>query len=79
MTLTGKGNVLVMQSGGCTPVLNRSLLGVVQEASGHRAFGEIYGLAHGLEGILSSRENDPVKSPSPAAQTILTPSSGTRG
>ncbi len=63
MTLTGKGNVLVMQSGGCTPVLNRSLLGVVQEASGHRAFGEIYGLAHGLEGILSSRENDPVKSP----------------
>ncbi len=63
MTLTGKGNVLVMQSGGCTPVLNRSLMGVVREASEHNAFGEIYGLAHGLEGILSNRENDSEKSP----------------
>ena len=49
----GKANVLVMQSGGPTPVLNRSLFGVVQEASRHHAFGEIYGTSHGLTGILS--------------------------
>ena len=45
-------NILVMQSGGCTPVLNRSLMGVVQEASELRAFGQIYGAAHGVEGVL---------------------------
>ena len=48
-----KANVLVMQSGGCTPVMNRSLLGVVREASEHHSFGEIYGSPHGLAGILS--------------------------
>ena len=53
MTGAARGNVLVMQSGGCTPVLNRSLFGVVQEASQHRDFGEIYGLAYGLEGLFS--------------------------
>ena len=51
-----KGNVLVMQSGGCTPVLNRSLFGVVQEASEHRALGEIYGARHGLEGLLATHQ-----------------------
>ena len=25
-------NILIMQSGGCTPVLNRSLYGIVSEA-----------------------------------------------
>lgn len=45
-------NILVMQSGVCTPVLNRSLMGVVQEASELRAFGQIYGAAHGVEGVL---------------------------
>jgi 6-phosphofructokinase len=44
-------NALVMQSGGCTPVLNRSLLGVVAEAQETRAFGQILGSVHGLEGI----------------------------
>ena len=41
-----------MQSGGPTPVLNRSLVGVVREASEQRALGEIYGARHGLEGLL---------------------------
>ena len=49
------GNILVMQSGGSTPVLNRSLYGVVREAQEHRAFGEKYGAAHGLDGLLSSQ------------------------
>jgi len=48
-----RGNSLVIQSGGCTPVLNRSLAGLVGEASKHSAVGTIFGAAHGLEGILS--------------------------
>ena len=47
-----KGNALVMQSGGPTPVLNRSLAGVVREASVQLAIGEIYGARHGLDGLL---------------------------
>ena len=55
MSGSSKGNALVVQSGGCTPVLNRSLFGLVQEASTQSAFGEIYGAVHGLEGVLSSQ------------------------
>ena len=41
-----------MQSGGCTPVLNRSLLGVAQEAYEQGIQGQVYGAVHGLEGLL---------------------------
>jgi 6-phosphofructokinase 1 len=44
-----------MQSGGSTPVFNRSLFGVVREASGHDTVGDIFGAAHGLDGLLSGR------------------------
>ena len=53
--MANAGNILVMQSGGSTPVLNRSLYGVVREAQERRAFGEKYGAAHGLDGLLSSQ------------------------
>ena len=53
-----KGNVLVMQSGGCTPVINRSLAGVAQEAFQHGEFGKVYGAAHGLEGLLRQEFRD---------------------
>lgn len=43
---------MVMQSGGGTAVLNRSLAGIVREASESNAFNEIYGASHGLEGVL---------------------------
>ena len=46
-------NALVMQSGGPTPVLNRSLSGVVREAMGSGAFGEVYGARRGVEGLLA--------------------------
>ena len=46
-------NVLVMQSGGCTPVLNKSLFGIVHEADESKAFGKVYGAGFGLEGVLS--------------------------
>ena len=44
-----------MQSGGCTPVLNRSLFGIVREVLSHPDdFGEIYGARYGMEGIINS-------------------------
>lgn len=46
-------NALVMQSGGCTPVLNRSLYGVAMEAFANPdAIGELYGAVYGVEGML---------------------------
>ncbi|MCH8061292.1 MAG: diphosphate--fructose-6-phosphate 1-phosphotransferase [Chloroflexi bacterium] len=45
-------NLLVMQSGGPTPVINRSLYGVVREAFASPAFGDVYGAMHGMEGVL---------------------------
>jgi 6-phosphofructokinase 1 len=55
MVRPDSGNLLVMQSGGCTPVLNRSLVGVVRQAREHPSIGTMYGAAHGLEGILSGK------------------------
>ena len=52
MPSPGRGNALIMQSGGPTPVINQSLAGVVREAMEHRQFGELYGAVHGLEGVL---------------------------
>ena len=47
--------MLVIQSGGSTPVLNRSLFGLVREAQERGGYGGIYGAARGLEGLLSRR------------------------
>ncbi len=44
-----------MQSGGSTPVFNRSLFGAVSEAMGSDQIGEVFGAAHGLEGLLAGR------------------------
>ena len=45
----------MMQSGGSTAVLNRSLLGVVLEANRSEGLGVIYGAVHGLDGLLSGQ------------------------
>jgi len=47
-----KGNLIVGQSGGPTAVINCSLAGVVQEAIGFPAIKGIYGMIHGIEGVL---------------------------
>ncbi len=47
-----KGNLLVGQSGGCTAVINASLAGVVETALASDAVGAIYGMRHGIEGLL---------------------------
>ena len=48
-------NVLIAQSGGCTAVMNGSLVGVVEEVLEHRDFDVVYGAVHGLAGILEGR------------------------
>lgn len=53
-----RANVLVMQAGGSTPVLNRSLYGVAREALGRQDVGEVYGSRRGLEGLLSGEVTD---------------------
>ena len=50
-------NALVMQSGGCTHVLNRSLYGIASEFQ-RAASGDLYGAPNGLEGILQDRAID---------------------
>ncbi len=47
-------NALVMQSGGCTNVLNRSLYGLASEF-GRIGDGTLYGVPHGFEGLLEGR------------------------
>jgi ATP-dependent phosphofructokinase / diphosphate-dependent phosphofructokinase len=52
MASTGKGNLVVGQSGGPTAVINQSLVGVVQEALRHEQITGIYGARNGVEGVL---------------------------
>ena len=64
-------NILIMQSGGCTPVLNRSLYGLAQEAMSHPAdFGELYGARYGMEGILAGDLIDLRRTPAAEWQRI---------
>ena len=47
-----RGTLLVGQSGGCTAVINSSLVGVIQEARRHDEITEVLGTLHGVEGVL---------------------------
>ncbi|MFC6605206.1 6-phosphofructokinase [Ectobacillus funiculus] len=47
-----KTNIIIGQSGGPTPVINMTLRGVVEEAYHAESIDQIYGMRHGLEGIL---------------------------
>ena len=55
MARRSKGNVVVLQSGGPTPVINQSLTGFVREALDQGSFGTIYGAIHGMDGLLERR------------------------
>ncbi|MBC7235914.1 MAG: 6-phosphofructokinase [Chloroflexi bacterium] len=48
-----KGNLVVGQSGGPTAVINNSLVGVIHEAMEHPEIEGIYGMVHGIAGILN--------------------------
>ncbi|MEN6478693.1 MAG: 6-phosphofructokinase [Anaerolineales bacterium] len=47
-----KGNLVVGQSGGPTTVINASLVGVVQQAMKQAEIEGIYGMLHGIRGLL---------------------------
>jgi len=47
-----KGNLIVGQSGGPTAVINNSLCGVIQQAQKHSEIENIYGMVHGIQGLL---------------------------
>ena len=52
-----KGNVIVGQSGGPTAVINSSLVGVYKTAR-DRGARKIYGMLHGVQGLLEERVVD---------------------
>ena len=52
------GNILVMQSGGCTAVINRSLAGVIRSCSRLLPDQKIFGARHGVTGLISNNITD---------------------
>lgn len=52
MARTSAGTAVVAQSGGPTPVINASLLGVIEEASNHSQISALYGARFGINGII---------------------------
>src|SRR5687768_2723568 len=52
MSAAAAGNLLVLQGGGPTPVLNASLFGVLDEARRHRCVRRILGARFGVAGLL---------------------------
>src|SRR5437016_13432532 len=46
------GNLIIGQSGGATAVINASLVGAVEAAMKDTRFTGIYGMLHGIEGLL---------------------------
>jgi len=58
MTQLLKGNMLIAQSGGPSMVINRSLVGAIQEAKKHKEIEGIYGSLHGIKGVLDEKMID---------------------
>ncbi|MFC1809393.1 6-phosphofructokinase [Candidatus Omnitrophota bacterium] len=48
-----KGNAVIGQSGGCTPVINCSLAGVIDAVSKHSCIDNLYGMWNGVVGLLN--------------------------
>jgi 6-phosphofructokinase len=49
---TARNNLIIGQSGGATAVINASLVGAIDAALKDKRIGEIYGMRHGVEGLL---------------------------
>ncbi|MBO0795499.1 MAG: 6-phosphofructokinase, partial [Ktedonobacteraceae bacterium] len=52
MSALTRGNLIIGQSGGATAVINASLVGAVEAALATNRIGAIYGMQHGIEGLL---------------------------
>ena len=56
-TMAKKRNIIVGQSGGPTSVINSSLAGVYKNAI-ERGFDKVYGMLHGIQGLLDEQYID---------------------
>lgn len=61
---------VLAQSGGPTPVINASLLGVIEEARRHPEIRHLYGACFGIEGILSENFVDLFRQPQQRLEAI---------
>jgi 6-phosphofructokinase 1 len=73
-------NLLVAQSGGPTPVLNSSLLGIIEAARDFPSIGTVFGARHGIEGVLKEELLDlSAQSAEEVALLRFTPAAGSIG
>ena len=56
-SMAKKRNIIVGQSGGPTSVINSSLAGVYKNAI-ERGFDKVYGMLHGIQGLLDEQYID---------------------
>ncbi|GER86191.1 pyrophosphate--fructose 6-phosphate 1-phosphotransferase [Dictyobacter vulcani] len=69
------GNLIIGQSGGATAVINASLVGAVEAALTDQRIGGIYGMHHGIEGLLKEDIIDLSNQPNSVwSQLLHTPS-----
>lgn len=52
MATKSKANALIGQSGGCTAVINQSLVGAVDALKASKAVSGIWGMSHAIEGVM---------------------------
>lgn len=52
------GNLIIGQSGGATAVINASLVGAVETALQDTRVGQVYGMWHGIQGLLQDEITD---------------------
>jgi 6-phosphofructokinase 1 len=79
--MAGPKNVVVAQSGGPTPVINSSLLGVIEACRDlPEFFGTVYAGYHGIEGVLREELLDlSAQDPTEIALLRTTPAAGSIG
>jgi 6-phosphofructokinase len=79
--MAGPQNVVVAQSGGPTPVINSSLLGVIEACRDlPQSFGTVYAGYHGIEGVLREELLDlSAQDPAEIALLRTTPAAGSIG
>ena len=71
------GNAVIGQSGGPTAVINQSLVGVVEGLKGVDAVGTIYGMRHGVSGLIQGDLVDLTDLPPDVLERLArTPSAG---
>ncbi len=71
-----KGNLLIGQSGGPTPVINASLAGVLSQAKKADFINKIYGMKQGISGLLNKEVIDLTNEPQDIIDKMLyTPAS----